>query len=59
MQDCAQKIVSEDVGVGFCMGAIALIGCRRKQTAQDINGWRATQQNIASMAMGSSKVKSP
>ena len=56
MQDCAKKIVSDETGVGRCMGAIALIGCRRKQNTHDLHGWRSTQQSISAMALGSSKV---
>lgn len=58
MQDCARKIASEDSGVGNCLGALALIGCRRKHSPHDVNGWRSTLQAISASALGYSRVTS-
>ena len=52
MQDCAKKIVSNDVGLGHCLGAVALVGSRRRQNPTDVQGWRGAQQSIAATASG-------
>ena len=52
------KIVSDDVGLGHCLGAVALVGSRRRQNPTDIQGWRGAQQSIAATASGLPQVQS-
>ena len=56
MQDCAKNIVSSTAGVGYCLGAVALIGSQRRQNAADVQGWLSMQQSVAALTQGPGQV---